>query len=263
METKTTTSRVVIPEGQFFRERKDEIVTTVGDNPAEVSRTSTLGSLFRKADATETPSDRILEEATYEVLNLMLVEAATVADLPVVPAQEDSHCDTCCLPVRAKSVAKPKLEKAPVVAATPVVAAPVAVAAPVVVVAAKAKVSSKAKAKPVKKAKKSATKAKTKSKVVASGMSGQSGPSIDRLPMDDLNKKERKVMEFLWTQPSAKPAKILDIALGCFSTQPKPRRSSWVRNSLRRLARASLVERVDAGTYRLTAAGRRQVTKAA
>lgn len=261
METKTTTSRVVIPEGQFFRERKDEIVTTVGDNPAEVSRTSTLGSLFRKADATETPSDRILEEATYEVLNLMLVEAATVADLPVVPAQEDSHCDTCCLPVRAKSVAKPKLEKAPVVAATPVVAAPV-------VAVAKAKVSSKAKVKPVKKAKKSATKAKAKvvevvtRKVVVPtpGTSGQSGPPIEHLAIDELNKKERKVLVYLFVAPKAK---ILEIALGCFSTQPQVRRSSWVRNSLRRLVRASLVERVDAGTYKLTLRGRRQITKVA
>jgi hypothetical protein len=91
--------------------------------------------------------------------------------------------------------------------------------------------------------------------------SGQCGPPIVDLDFNGLNLKERRLVEVLLVR--TKPTKILDLAYLCWPNEPKVRRSSWVRNSLRRLVRAQFVARVSDGLYKITATGRKYVREAA
>jgi hypothetical protein len=102
---------------------------------------------------------------------------------------------------------------------------------------------------------------KVRKKRSALPTSGQSGPPLE-LVKSKLNGKEEKVVAFLLED--ANPVPINALATQCFGDwpevleTPKPASTanSWVRNSLRRLARAKWVEKVGRGTYRLTEQGR-------
>jgi len=85
--------------------------------------------------------------------------------------------------------------------------------------------------------------------------SGQSGPPLE-LIRDKLNEKESRVVSVL--AGDANPVPINALATNCFADQPASKANSWVRNSLRRLARAKWVEKVGKGTYRLSENGRAQ-----
>lgn len=84
----------------------------------------------------------------------------------------------------------------------------------------------------------------------------QSGPRI-KLLWNKLNKKERRVLTVLGRANSVTP--ILDIAKAAFPREEKAIRSSWTRNSLRRLVRARLVLKRVPGKYQVSAEGARQV----
>jgi len=119
-----------------------------------------------------------------------------------------------------------------------------------------AKKEKKATAKPRKAAAKRAAAPKApKKKRAASPTSGQSGPSLD-LTKDKLNDKEQRVVKVLFED--ANPVAINALATNCFSSQPAKTANSWVRNSLRRLARGKWTEKVGKGTYRLTDLGRQR-----
>lgn len=75
-------------------------------------------------------------------------------------------------------------------------------------------------------------------------VTGQSGPPIS-IAKDKLNDKEQKVLEMLESTPSALGLKY--IAERCWPGEKKA--NSWVRNSLRRLVRASFAEKVGKGLY--------------
>jgi hypothetical protein len=83
---------------------------------------------------------------------------------------------------------------------------------------------------------------------------GQSGPPLD-LTLADLNPKETKVLVFLNGEangPKRKIVSISDMAKALFKYKSKKVGESWVRNALRRLVRASLVEKDDPGFYMIT-----------
>jgi len=166
------------------------------------------------------------------------------------------------------------VEEPEVVAATPVKAKPVKAKAK----APKAKAKASAKAKPVKakakakgpKAKPAKAKAKAKAKAVKAAkpvkaakvkkaakaaQSGQSGPALE-LEASDLNKSETKLLCSFGDYKGGEEISIAELAKETFPTKSKAQANSWVRNSLRRLVRGSLVEKTDRGTYKLTKAGR-------
>lgn len=82
--------------------------------------------------------------------------------------------------------------------------------------------------------------------------SGQSGPRLS-LEKKSLNGKEEKLVASL--AADANPVPINALAAQCFPEEGS-KGNSWVRNSLRRLVRGNWVEKVGAGTYRLTDEGR-------
>ena len=135
----------------------------------------------------------------------------------------------------------------------------------------------KAKAAAPKKAKKAAVKAKTVVKARAAKKtkatkatkatsakepkSGQSGPPLD-LTFDALNTNERKVMACFSLKGSRAPTTIVELAKEAFSPASKKKQNSWTRNSLRRLVRSALVEKLERGSYRITSKGRARMEKA-
>jgi len=100
--------------------------------------------------------------------------------------------------------------------------------------------------------------------VKAAYPSGQNGPAVE-LAVDELNDKERKVVDTLNGAGRGERPELTIAALGsgAFPKQAKPQGMSWVRNSLRRLVRAGYVERCKRGAYRVTDTGRRRLSKAA
>lgn len=75
---------------------------------------------------------------------------------------------------------------------------------------------------------------------------GQDGPRIDLSP-SDLNNKERKVFDAMGAP--GRRVTIAELADVFSRSNVKSRRTSWVRNSLRRLVRGRLVRRVEEGVY--------------
>lgn len=126
----------------------------------------------------------------------------------------------------------------------------------------KGKVKSKVKAK-VKKGKVGAKGAKkTGSKIKAS--TGQSGPEIDGLGLEDLNDKELKVVSTLNGKGSGarEMLSIEDLATSCFKSRGAKQANSWVRNSLRRLFCGGWLEKVDRGRYKISENGRKRMQRA-
>ena len=118
----------------------------------------------------------------------------------------------------------------------------------------KAKTAVKAKAKA-----KTAVKAKAKTAKVAKHkpVSGQSGPRIDELGWDDLNKKEKLVLGVFDIEGEREVRTIEQIGEEAFQNQTLKKQNSWTRNSLRRLMRAGIwLEKTEPGKYRLTQAAR-------
>jgi hypothetical protein len=90
--------------------------------------------------------------------------------------------------------------------------------------------------------------------------SGQSGPPIEDLPYEKLNKKEKKVLDAL--AEDSKDMALSDLAKAAFPSSNKAEGNSWARNSLRRPVRAGFVEKSARGEYKITAAGKRCIKKA-
>ena len=90
--------------------------------------------------------------------------------------------------------------------------------------------------------------------------SGQSGPAMKK-ELADLNPKEVRVLNFANGEGSGKRAElsISDIAEGCWKSKSKAQSNSWVRNSLRRLVRSKLIEKLERGRYRISEAARKQI----
>ncbi len=257
MATKEKVLRVVEAlEGGLFREKKTTVTQEVDDKGAfqkELERKTSYGDLFREVKEGEEPSDRILDEVTYEVRLLAKVEQAPeVLPPPIHPVEEP-----------AKEVIVPPVTPEPPTSSEVVAKeqpAPLAKAKPKKPAAKKA-VAKKAK-KPVKKvaAKKVVAKKPAKKPVPKKPSSGQSGPPIDDLTYEKLNKKERKVVEAL--SENVKMT-ISEIGASCFPHEPKRKQRSWTRNSLRRLVRGCLVEKVNEGVYKATGLGKKRVAQAA
>jgi repressor of nif and glnA expression len=77
-----------------------------------------------------------------------------------------------------------------------------------------------------------------------------------------LNAKEQKVLAVFLRRGRPAPKTIAEIAGECWSRgrgMTTARAQSWVRNSLRRLVSASLLERCATGTYEITDIGRELV----
>lgn len=127
----------------------------------------------------------------------------------------------------------------------------------------KKKSAAKATKKRTSTKKKGTTKrASTKAAKTDKPSSGQSGPSLD-LPVEKISAKEMKIVEVLdgegagtreiWT--------IDELAEECFKSKSKKQGNSWVRNSLRRLVRGNVVEKVERGQYRISDSGRKKLAR--
>ncbi len=93
---------------------------------------------------------------------------------------------------------------------------------------------------------------------------GQNGSKLD-LDLSDLNTKERRLLgAFSPTGPRGEyTIEHLSMVFGQKPVKAKTiaQAQSWVRNSLRRLVRAKLVEHVSDGTYRVSLAARSMIKK--
>jgi hypothetical protein len=113
--------------------------------------------------------------------------------------------------------------------------------------------------------KKAKTKVKTVKKAKAKkkkALTGQSGPAIADLPVSDLNRKELRIANFLYSNQDRSVFTIVQLA-AAFPGVAKAKANSWVRNSLRKPVRGQLFEKVESGAYRLTLKGLRRMQKAA
>lgn len=124
----------------------------------------------------------------------------------------------------------------------------------------RAKVSKRAAKKP-----KTVAKAPKKTKGVKASKgpsSGQSGPHIDALPWEKLNKKERLLLGCFNLDGSRETHTIESLAAEAFKgkAKNKAQANSWVRNALRRLMRSGRwLEKLEAGVYRLTPEARKNL----
>jgi len=118
------------------------------------------------------------------------------------------------------------------------------------------KKAAKAKAIADKKAAKAAAKG-TK----AAPTTGQSGPPLKDLTAEDLNEKEVAVILVLGTEGHRTDKTIADMAAACFPNKKKVQANSWVRNGLRRLVRAKLLEKSGRGLFKQTLEGREVAKK--
>lgn len=82
---------------------------------------------------------------------------------------------------------------------------------------------------------------------------GQGGAPIE-LVKSKLNDKELRVSAVLYNSLSPTPLNALSAE--SFPTESAKQANSWVRNSLRRLARGRWIDKVGPGTYRLSDHGR-------
>lgn len=126
--------------------------------------------------------------------------------------------------------------------------------------AAKQSTAKKAAAKKAPVKKKAAKKTSAKKATKAS--SGQSGPSLD-LPVEKISAKEMRVVELLNGSGSGTRTiyTIEEMAGACWKSKSKKQSNSWVRNSLRRLIRSGVVEKVERGKYRISDAGRKKLAR--
>lgn len=127
------------------------------------------------------------------------------------------------------------------------------------------KAAKKAAAKKFAKAvpKKGLKKRKGKGGVLAT--TGQSGPTIEELPWDSLNRKEKLLIGCFNLEGEREVRSIGELAVAAFKTKAKnlAQANSWARNSLRRLMRSGKwLEKVEPGKYRLTPGGRKSLSNA-
>jgi hypothetical protein len=95
--------------------------------------------------------------------------------------------------------------------------------------------------------------AKAAKKVQRKATTGQSGPPIAELGLDDLNKKERLLVGCFDLEGERETRSIEQLGAEAFKHQPRKKQNSWARNSLRRLMRsAKWLEKTEPGKYRLT-----------
>jgi hypothetical protein len=93
---------------------------------------------------------------------------------------------------------------------------------------------------------------------------GQNGPLVD-LPLAKLSDKERAVIDVLSEGVLTGPRNtftLKEIAEQAFPKQAK-KAYSWTRNSMRRLCRGALVEKMGTGSYRLSEPGRKKLQREA
>lgn len=107
----------------------------------------------------------------------------------------------------------------------------------------------------------------SKNKKKAAPSSGQSGPELE-LSVQDLNPRELRCVMFLdqsgpFGDASGKRQDftIEEMAAGAFKSKSKAQGNSWVRNCLRRLVRAKLVDKQDRGVYRVATKTRNALAK--
>lgn len=94
---------------------------------------------------------------------------------------------------------------------------------------------------------------------------GQSGPAIEALPWDSLNRKEKLLIGCFNLEGEREVRSIGELAVAAFKTKAKnlAQANSWARNSLRRLIRSGKwLEKVEPGKYRLTPGGRKSLSNA-
>lgn len=82
---------------------------------------------------------------------------------------------------------------------------------------------------------------------------GQSGAPLELAPRD-LNPKERTVYDAL--SPKT-PRPLSELADAFSRSNPKARRNSWVRNSLRRLVRSGLARRAEEPGHYVRGSGKK------
>lgn len=121
----------------------------------------------------------------------------------------------------------------------------------------KAAVRVTSKPKSVRKVKTKAAKAtakKTAKKTAKhKATTGQSGPPIKELGLDDLNKKERLLVGCFDLEGEREIRTIEQLGSEAFKNQTLKKQNSWARNSLRRLMRSGKwLEKTEPGKYRLT-----------
>lgn len=116
-----------------------------------------------------------------------------------------------------------------------------------------------AKAPRVAKAKATAKKAAASKREKAT--SGQSGPVIKDLKVEDLNKKERMLLGCFELKGEREVRTIEQLGAEAYKSQPLKKQNSWARNSLRRLVRSepAWLEKTEPGKYRLTTHARQKL----
>jgi hypothetical protein len=267
MGTTEKTLRVVefVQDG-LYREKKIHVQQEIDANGMllrEIGRTETLGDVFREAQEGEAATESIIDAGTFEMRSLVKVAAIPVqAPAPVSvetgpPRLEERPAEEKPEITALAAAALKKVTKAATVAEA--VKASSAPLKPLKKTVRRAPKDEVAQARQRKMAKMNAQQ-RAQAKKRKAPTTGQSGPEIE-LDVEDLNRKERKVVEFLADATKAKT--LAEMASACFPHEPKARRNSWVRNSLRRLVCAGLVDRVTAGCYRATAIAKRRVHKLA
>lgn len=97
-----------------------------------------------------------------------------------------------------------------------------------------------------------APKAPKPAKAKVPSKSGQSAAAIS-LERSRLNANEEKVLEAL--RVSRAPLSLVELAKVAFPRKTRAQGNSWVRNAMRRLVRAALVQKVERGTYTATPKG--------
>ena len=92
--------------------------------------------------------------------------------------------------------------------------------------------------------------------------SGQSGPVLE-LSLEDLNPKERRVLMAINGAGSGKRPEmgIVDLAEACWKSKSKFASNSWTRNSLRRLVRGGMIDKLARGSYRIAEGARKALAK--
>jgi hypothetical protein len=98
-------------------------------------------------------------------------------------------------------------------------------------------------------------------KAAKTATTGQSGPPLKDLTAEDLNEKEVAVILALGTEGHRADKEISIMATECFPNKKKAQANSWIRNGLRRLVRAKLVEKTGKGLFKQTAEGRELAKK--
>jgi len=118
-----------------------------------------------------------------------------------------------------------------------------------------------AKAKAAAAAEKAAAKEKKVAKEKKEPTTGQSGPALKDLTVEDLNEKERNILLNLGTEGHRHEKSIAAMAAECYPNKAKAKGNSWIRNGLRRLMRAKLLEKDARGIFKQSLEGREVAKK--